>query len=440
METPSEEPLNFLESLITEKREECEIRLLEKERYEKKISNSNDEYKELSRQLQILSQDVEKYKGKNGFFEELHNQRTKTNDSLRRDIISKSRELKEVMIHQEMTKEKYVIASREEKSLKTTFETLEIEIKENQSITSSNKSKLVEKRKKEKFYVDRIKQLEKDIAFEERKSSEYSQEIQRLEKQTLNHCALTSQIESNVSQVRKKISKQLHSIESYREIDREICEKVIFETKRLSETKQEAKRLYQTLREKDREVKAKRQEQEDALELLLLEKEKLIDLRKKEKIIQSNVKKMSNNDTKLDQEIALLDKTRTTSENAQKRLRVGLDQQMAKARAKKIEVESLKKDIQLEKDRTNQMGTEYYQKKDQIHSLKKEVFNLNNEIIMTKKENEKTESQILEFNSKIKDLTEKYHSKIKDLKSIENLLHSNLSLYEDCNKEMVSEL
>ena len=68
------------------------------------------------------------------------------------------------------------------------------------------------------------------------------------------------------------------------------------------------------------------------------------------------------------------------------------------------------------------------------------ILHTNNDIIITQKENKITESKILKFNNKIKELSEKYHAKINDLKSIESLLHSNLSLYESCKKEIITEL
>ena len=166
METTNNEPLQFLESLVEEKREACELRLQEHENQLAKFVMANDEYVELSRQLQILSQKDEDYKVKNESYESQVQEKVKLNNELRNKVIKTSCELKYTLDEFSINEDKYNCSNQEEISLRESSISLEADLTNIKERSTKQKKELAEIRKTQRFYTLRIKQLSIDLAEE----------------------------------------------------------------------------------------------------------------------------------------------------------------------------------------------------------------------------------------------------------------------------------
>jgi hypothetical protein len=440
MEIYSEEPLKFLDSLIQEKRTECELRLQERTSKQENLNTVNSKYKELSKQLQILSEENEDYILKNEKLEELNSSQARTNGKLQKEIIAASMKLQKTMMEYQVLEERDEIITQEEIILSKVHSQLEDEFKQKQSKASVLNEKLVESRKKESFYNFTAIKLKKDLLEEEAREKRCLLDYQRSEQQILNNCSISSQIENRISKLKMAIAERIQTIKGLEEVEMTGRENIILHTKKLTKMTARKKQIHEKLVQNNNIVKDQRQEQVKIVELIKDEGVKIQKLKQKEKIMKANFEKIKNNDRKLEKELDKIKEAKLYFANIQKKYHVGTQQLKENIKIKNLDIRTIGRDLALEKASAKQMKEDFFHKKEEIQNMMETILHTNNDIIITQKENKITESKILKFNNKIKELSEKYHAKINDLKSIESLLHSNLSLYESCKKEIITEL
>jgi DNA repair exonuclease SbcCD ATPase subunit len=440
MENNSDEPLNFLQSLIDDKRMECESRLLERNRAEKTLGVINNEYKELSKQLYILTTKEKDYMNKTEFLKNQFAKKVELNNELREKVIKKSHELKYLLQEHDVIKDKYIISSREEKTFSAANIELEIDVNKNKMKSKLNKNELDEIRKKERFYSHRMKQLTADLASEKALAVELEEQCTSYRKKLESYNSITSQLDSKITNNRSKNKKQMQTIESYKKMEQNGLRKLTLQTKKIKETKEKARQIYISLVEKSKDIKKIRAKQEVRRKELSVEQEAVVELCQKVKIVKSNVQKMTNNEARLDQELERLNNAKEDFGANQKKYVLCLNQQADSAKAKINNCKRLTKELLAEKEHATKMRAEYKKKREMLQEMKEQILNVNNDIILTRKENETTKVSIMEFNDQVKDLSTRYHSKINELKSLENKLHNNLALFENCKKEMATEL
>jgi chromosome segregation ATPase len=439
MENTHNEPLQFLDSLVKEKRKECEERLQENASNMDNGTVVKDEYAELSRQLHILTKKNEDYKKINESLEQDYVANRKLNKDLRDKVIKVSCELKYTLDEFAVIEEKYNRSHQEEKSLRESSIALESDVENTKSKLLKRQKELAEIKKTEKFYTLRINQLSTNLTDQKVTLEKFDKAIVTRKAQLKKCHQVSAKLESKISDMRTLSDhrqKTIHSLKSKEKTEAAQLNKRSLELKKIQEHEQ---KLHKQLLSDDQDVKSRRKEQGDVLEQINAERRKISTLSLKEKKMKSNVAKMNKNEAKLDKELSKIEKTKQFYTENQVKLNSALNEKFAIIKEKIAETEYSRKELALEKEQTTQIYGEYNAKREEIVHLKQQNLNLSNEVILTKNENEKVKSQIQGFKNDIINLSARYNSKINELKSIENVLHSNVSLLENCKREISNE-